>query len=74
MKHSNLISHQYNRPVSSRDLIQNGVDFAPSADEVARMAYLTYLNEGSPQGRDVRHWLDAEAHLQAERNETRLRI
>jgi hypothetical protein len=48
------------------------VDFAPSADEVARRAYFTYENEGSSQGRDVQHWLATEAQLIVERNLTRV--
>ena len=48
------------------------MDFAPSADEVARRAYFSYVNEGSPHGRDVQHWLAAEAELLAERNLTRV--
>ncbi len=51
---------------------QNPVDFAPSADEVARRAYFSYENEGSKPGRDVQHWLQAEADLLAERNRTRI--
>jgi hypothetical protein len=51
---------------------QNEAVFAPSADEVARRAYFTYENEGSLQGRDVQHWLAAEAELIAERNLTRV--
>jgi hypothetical protein len=47
-------------------------DFAPSADEVARRAYFAYENEGSKPGRDVQHWLAAEAELIAERNRTRV--
>lgn len=47
-------------------------DFAPSPDEVARRAYFSYLNEGAPQGREVQHWLAAEADLIAERNRTRV--
>jgi hypothetical protein len=39
---------------------------------VARRAYFAYENEGSPQGRDVQHWLAAEAALIAERNLTRV--
>jgi hypothetical protein len=50
---------------------QTGIYFVPSPDEVARKAYFTYVNEGSPLGRDVQHWLDAEAQLIAERNLTR---
>jgi hypothetical protein len=47
-------------------------DFAPTADEVARKAYFSYQNEGSLPGRDVQHWLKAEADLLAERNLTRV--
>jgi hypothetical protein len=42
--------------------------FVPSPSEVARKAYFTYKNEGSRPGRDVQHWLKAEADLIAERN------
>jgi hypothetical protein len=28
------------------------------------------MNEGSPQGREVQHWLDAEAQLITERTRT----
>ena len=45
--------------------------FTPSPDEVARKAYFCYVNEGSRPGRDVQHWLQAEAELIAERNRTR---
>jgi len=44
----------------------------PSSDEVARRAYFTYVNQGSPDGCDVQHWLTAEAELIAERNLTRV--
>ena len=57
-------------PVPAADSDQT--DFAPSPDEVARKAYFTYLNEGSPLGRDVEHWLNAETQLIAERDLTRL--
>ncbi|MGD0812215.1 MAG: DUF2934 domain-containing protein [Verrucomicrobiota bacterium] len=50
---------------------KNAIDFAPSPDEVARKAYFSYVNEGSRPGRDVQHWLEAEAQLLAERNRTR---
>ena len=61
-------SHQ----TSVANLSQNPVDFASSADEVARRAYFCYVNEGSLPGRDVQHWLEAEAQLLAERNLTRI--
>jgi hypothetical protein len=47
-------------------------DFAPSPDEVARRAYFTYVNQGSQPGHDVRHWLEAESQLLAERDLTRV--
>jgi hypothetical protein len=50
---------------------QNEINFTPSPDEVARRAYFTYVNQGSPQGHEVQHWLQAEAELLAERNRTR---
>ncbi len=59
------------KPAAVADLKRNEVNFAPSADEVARRAYFAYVNEGSPSGRDVQHWLAAEAQLIAERNRTR---
>ena len=60
------------QPTAAVDLNQRETGFVPSPDEVARRAYFTYLNEGSPQGRDVQHWLAAEAELVAERNRTRV--
>jgi len=78
MKH-NKLTHDRNhqptsptRPTPAADLNQSNIDFVPSPDEVARRAYFTYVNQGSPPGRDVQHWLDAEAELIAERNLTRV--
>jgi hypothetical protein len=59
-------------PTAAADLNRNEIDFTPSADEVARRAYFSYVNQGSPQGRDVQHWLEAEAQLLAERHRTRV--
>jgi hypothetical protein len=58
--------------VPAADSNQTVSDFVPSPDEVARKAYFTYVNEGSPLGRDVEHWLNAETQLIAERNLTRV--
>jgi hypothetical protein len=78
MKH-NKYSHQQIpkptralRPSAAVDVNQGGIDFAPSADEVARRAYFSYVNQGSLPGHDVQHWLEAEAHLLAERDLTRV--
>src|SRR5580692_4726190 len=49
---------------------QNEINFTPSPDEVARRAYFTYVNQGSPQAHEVQHWLQAEAELIKERNLT----
>jgi hypothetical protein len=57
-------------PVSA-DLKLSATNFTPSADEVARRAYFSYLNEGARPGREVQHWLEAEAQLQVERALTR---
>jgi hypothetical protein len=56
-------------PAANLDLTPK--DFALASDEVARRAYFSYVNQGSPPGRDVQHWLEAEAQLLAERNLTR---
>ena len=78
MKHSEF-SHQSHPktvrallPAAVTDINPDGTDFAPSADEMARKAYFSYVNQGSLPGHDVQHWLKAEADLLAERNLTRV--
>jgi hypothetical protein len=56
---------------AGKELDREAKAFVPSPDEVARKAYFSYENEGSRPGRDVQHWLAAEADLIAERNLTR---
>ena len=51
---------------------QSGNDALPSPEAVARKAYFAYVNEGSQPGREVQHWLAAEADLITERNLTRI--
>jgi hypothetical protein len=51
---------------------KNEIDFAPSPDAVARKSYFSYVNQGSSQGHEVQHWLEAEAQLLAERDLTRV--
>ncbi len=60
------------QPTAAAEVNQGGIDFVPSPDEVARRAYLSYVNQGSLPGHDVQHWLEAEADLLAERNLTRV--
>ena len=78
MKHQNFSPDQNQKPAdasrssAAEELNQNEIDFAPSADEVARRAYFSYVNQGSLPGHEVQHWLEAEAELIAERNLTRV--
>jgi hypothetical protein len=78
MKHDNISQNQNGKPANptrpAAVAAPNGsaIDFAPSADEVARRAYFAYLNHGSLPGHEVQHWLKAEAELIAERNLTRV--
>jgi hypothetical protein len=72
MKHQNPSVNKQPTPAvptkagTAEELSRNGIHPEPSPDEVSRRAYFRYLNEGSPNGRDVQHWLEAEAHLMAE--------
>jgi hypothetical protein len=72
MKYNKYPQNHSQEPAGAAENFEpNGLDFAPSADEVARRAYFSYVNEGSLPGRDVQHWLEAEAELLEERNLTR---
>jgi hypothetical protein len=59
------------QPIPVAGLSQNEINFTPSPDEVARRTYFTSVNQGSPQGHEVQHWLQAEAELRQERKLTR---
>ena len=78
MKHNkfsqeqNQTSASVSRSTAVEELTQSGIEFVASADEVARRAYFSYLNQGSLPGHEVQHWLAAEAELIAERNLTRV--
>jgi Fe-S cluster biosynthesis and repair protein YggX len=78
MKHNKFSHHQHQSPASAIpptavvDVDQSEIDFVPFPDEVARRAYLNYINQGAQPGHDVQHWLAAEAQLIAERNLTRV--
>jgi hypothetical protein len=55
------------RPTPAANLNSNSIDFAPSADEVARRAYLSYGNQVLLPDHAVQHWFEAEAQLLKER-------
>jgi len=59
------------QPNALAKLNQDEINFAPARDEVARRAYFSYVNQGSSQGHEVQHWLEAEKQLLAERKLTR---
>jgi len=40
-------------------------NYTPTHDEIAAHAYQIYLREGCVEGRDLDHWLKAEAELRA---------
>jgi hypothetical protein len=50
-------------PLPTAPSNQTGIDVRLLRDEVAKKAYFIYLNQGRPQGRDVQHWLEAEAQV-----------
>ena len=39
----------------------------PTQEEIAQRAYEIFVQRGRPQGRDLEHWLEAEAQLVAGR-------
>jgi hypothetical protein len=78
MKRKNISQDQNLKPTGASrstaavDSNQSGIDFAPSADEVARRADFNDVNQSSLPGHEVQHWLEAEAQLLAERRLTRV--
>jgi hypothetical protein len=43
-------------------------EVTPNHDEIAAEAYQIYLREGSVEGRDLDHWLQAEINLRSRSN------
>lgn len=39
----------------------------PTQEEIAQRAYEIFVQRGRPQGRDLEHWLEAEAQLVSSR-------
>jgi hypothetical protein len=46
-------------------LLQAGPPPSPGHDDIAQCARLLWEQEGRPEGRDVEHWLQAEARLRS---------
>ena len=42
--------------------------FVPTANEIATLAYLYYLDDGCPEGRSEEHWLRAETCLREQKS------
>jgi len=74
MENDKSFQKQNQKPASTTvaELSQNEINFVPAPDEVARRAYFSYVNQGSPQGHEVQHWLEAEKQLLAEREVMRV--
>jgi hypothetical protein len=66
MKHNKHLRHE-TEPTGARSAApstnanQTEAQLRPSHDDVARKAFLIYLTQGCPQGRELQHWLEAEA-------------
>jgi hypothetical protein len=52
------------RAPSRKKLASNGKNAPLSLEEVTKLAYFIYMEEGCPQGREKEHWLEAERRLQ----------
>src|SRR5690349_734811 len=46
-------------------LPNTSMNYTPTHDEIAAHAYQIYLREGCVEGRDMEHWLQAEAELRS---------
>lgn len=47
---------------------------APTVAEIAKGAYLNFVNQGSLPGHDVQHWLTAEAQLADDHRDHQVQI
>jgi len=55
------------RPRRARTSRARATDHAPTHEAIAVRAYELYAASGSPHGRDVEFWLEAERQLKGER-------
>ena len=73
MKHKKtsqyLVSDQTQTLDKTPNTNKTGIAATPTHDELAKLAYVIYLNQGSSHGRDVAHWLEAEAQVTVSANE-----
>jgi hypothetical protein len=58
--------------LSAGDLNRNEIDFPPAPGEVAGRSHFSYVSQHLSQGHEVRHWLEGEAQLLAERTLNRV--
>jgi hypothetical protein len=50
-------------PTPIPDSSLGAIEVKPALQAVAQSADYIYLGQGCPQGRDVQHWLEAEAQM-----------
>jgi hypothetical protein len=70
-----MVNNQFQKitqPAITADLNQNNADLKLSPDEVAKRAYLRYVNQGSLPEHDKQPWLEAGTQLVAERNHAKV--
>lgn len=69
MKHNKYPQDQTQKPANTphpttaANMTAAEFNFTPAPEEVARRAYFAYVNQGSPNGHEVQHWLQAESDL-----------
>ena len=49
----------------ARELLKQIKDKQITHDEISQRAYEIFVERGCPEGRDMEHWLEAEAQLRA---------
>jgi hypothetical protein len=60
--------HKNRRMAKTAEPITSRTNSTPTHDEIAAHAYQIYLREGCLEGRDMEHWLQAEAELRQRTN------
>ncbi|MCB1178838.1 MAG: DUF2934 domain-containing protein [Leptospiraceae bacterium] len=59
-RRSSFVSIPYSRRTNSCDQF---ISNKPKDEEIAKLAYFFYLEEGYPSGKDKEHWFRAEKEL-----------
>jgi hypothetical protein len=60
-RHTDSANAEPKTPTPTMNPKETKINVRPSQAEIATNAYYIYLQQGRPHGRDVQHWLEAEA-------------